>query len=81
LALGRSTVVELWDLPEPIHPGQQVNERRQAGVVGETIEALEISAIRNALDKCGGNRRRAARLLGIGEATLYRKIKKYQVAP
>jgi two-component system, NtrC family, response regulator HydG len=81
LALGRSTVVELWDLPEPICPSQQINERRQAGVVGETIEAFEISAIRNALDKCGGNRRCAARLLGIGEATLYRKIKKYQVAP
>jgi DNA-binding NtrC family response regulator len=81
LALGRSTVVELWDLPEPICPGQQVNERRQAGVVGETIEAFEISAIRNALDKCGGNRKCAARLLGIGEATLYRKIKKYQAAP
>ena len=81
LALGRSTVVELWDLPEPICPDRQVNEDRQAGVAGETIEASEISAIRNALDKCGGNRRRAARLLGIGEATLYRKIKKYQVSP
>ncbi len=80
LALGRSTVVELWDLPEPICPGRQVNEDRQAGAAGETIEASEISAIRNALDKCGGNRRRAARLLGIGEATLYRKIKKYQVS-
>ncbi|MBF9018793.1 MULTISPECIES: helix-turn-helix domain-containing protein [unclassified Oceanispirochaeta] len=31
----------------------------------------------NALEKCGGNRKAAAELLDIGEATLYRKIKKY----
>jgi len=38
---------------------------------------VEIETIREALEKVGGNRRKAAKLLGIGERTLYRKIKQY----
>jgi two-component system, NtrC family, response regulator AtoC len=40
---------------------------------------LEKEAILHALDVVGGNRRRAAELLGIGERTLYDKLKKYGV--
>jgi transcriptional regulator with PAS, ATPase and Fis domain len=42
-----------------------------------SMMAYERSAIENALRMADNNRRRAAELLGIGEATLYRKIKKY----
>ncbi|HEY7529622.1 MAG TPA: sigma 54-interacting transcriptional regulator, partial [Gemmatimonadota bacterium] len=45
--------------------------------VGAKLEELEREAIRRTLDGVGGNRRRAATLLGIGERTLYRKIKEY----
>jgi len=38
---------------------------------------LEIETIREALVRTGGNRRQASKLLGIGERTLYRKIKEY----
>jgi DNA-binding NtrC family response regulator len=38
---------------------------------------LERSAIQEALNQSGGNRRRAAEALGISERTLYRKIKEY----
>ncbi|MBX3156298.1 MAG: sigma-54-dependent Fis family transcriptional regulator [Deltaproteobacteria bacterium] len=40
---------------------------------------LEREAILHALEVVGGNRRRAAELLGIGERTLYDKLKKYGV--
>ncbi|HEY3806991.1 MAG TPA: sigma-54 dependent transcriptional regulator [Kofleriaceae bacterium] len=40
---------------------------------------LEHDAIIAALDHVGGNRRKAAELLGIGERTLYDKLKKYGV--
>jgi two-component system response regulator FlrC len=40
---------------------------------------LEKDAILAALAHTGGNRRKAAELLGIGERTLYDKLKKYGV--
>jgi DNA-binding NtrC family response regulator len=42
-----------------------------------TMEDLEEEAIRAVLEDVGGNRRKAAERLRIGERTLYRKIKKY----
>jgi two-component system, NtrC family, response regulator AtoC len=47
--------------------------RRESG----TIEEIERQAIRRALDEFGGNRRRAAERLGMGERTLYEKLKRY----
>jgi len=46
---------------------------------GMTMDAMEEQAIRATLLQTGGNRRRAAEILGIGERTLYRKIRKYAV--
>jgi transcriptional regulator of acetoin/glycerol metabolism len=44
---------------------------------GMTMEDVEEEAIRTVLAEVGGNRRKAAERLGIGERTLYRKIKKF----
>lgn len=43
----------------------------------KTLEALEKQAITEALLACGGNKRQTAKVLGINERTLYRKISKY----
>jgi DNA-binding NtrC family response regulator len=40
---------------------------------------VERAVIEAALKETRGNRRRAADLLGIGERTLYRKIKEYRL--
>jgi len=42
-----------------------------------SLDALEKQAIRNALQATAGNREQAAQVLGIGERTLYRKLKEY----
>jgi two-component system response regulator FlrC len=44
------------------------------------LAELEREAILHALDVVGGNRKRAAELLGIGERTLYDRLKKYDDA-
>ena len=73
MALGVSEEVEPEDLPEFFFEGSQ-----NFHLPGEdTLEAYERLAIENALKKCGHHRKKAANCLGIGEATLYRKIKKY----
>ncbi|MCJ8501738.1 sigma-54-dependent transcriptional regulator [Desulfatitalea alkaliphila] len=84
VAMGQEERIGPADLPENIHapaptgaatgvPGQA------AGIEGDSLEVYEAAAIRNALTKSGGNRRKAAGLLQIGEATLYRKLKKYGI--
>ncbi|MCG8343091.1 MAG: sigma-54 dependent transcriptional regulator [Chlorobiales bacterium] len=42
-----------------------------------TLDTLEKQAIADALEACDGNKRRTAKVLGINERTLYRKIRKY----
>jgi DNA-binding NtrC family response regulator len=46
---------------------------------GMTMAAVERATIEAALREYKGNRRRAAEVLGIGERTLYRKIKAYNL--
>jgi two-component system response regulator HydG len=46
-------------------------------LVGISIEQAELELIRNTLKMTEGNREKAAKVLGIGERTLYRKIKEY----
>ena len=68
--------------PAPASPGngQPAAPQDRGAVVyrpGMTMDQMERAAILAALQEEGGNRRRAAEVLGIGERTLYRKIKEY----
>jgi len=44
-----------------------------------SIRELEKEAIKKALDKTKGSKRKAAKLLNISERTLYRKLKEYDL--
>ncbi|WP_147820364.1 sigma-54-dependent transcriptional regulator [Salidesulfovibrio onnuriiensis] len=46
-----------------------------------TLETMEQNHIRRILNLHGGSRQKAARALGIGRKTLYRKIQKYALLP
>jgi len=67
---------EWIDKPEPAGP-------QPAGgldtLVGKPLEEIERLFIAETLKFTGGNREEAARLLGIGERTLYRKIDKFEL--
>jgi transcriptional regulator of acetoin/glycerol metabolism len=43
------------------------------------LKETEKSAIMEALKRSGGDRGKAAQLLGIGRTTLYRKLKEYRI--
>lgn len=45
------------------------------------IERAELDAIRRALEESGGNRSKAAEILGLSRATIYRKMKAYRITP
>jgi len=61
--------------------GEDFAEERDAVVYrpGMTMAEVEKAAIEAALRESNGNRRRAAQVLGIGERTLYRKLKAYDL--
>jgi len=84
LLLADGDVVRLDDLP----PAVRMRSRVLAGGLpieipdeGLDLDGLERSLILRALDKCGGNVTRAARLLGLTRRTLQYRLEKIQGAP
>jgi two-component system response regulator HydG len=65
------------NLPREIRPGGGDASANMNSLVGISIEQAEKELIRNTLKMVDGNREQAAKILGIGERTLYRKIKEY----
>ncbi len=68
---------------EVVSPAGEGREPEEADMIairpGMTMEEIEREAIIAVLRQSGGNRRRAAEALGIGERTIYRKIRKYGI--
>ena len=77
-AMNSGPVIHTTDLPTSI-TGVRA---RFSGVSSETrimrIADLEKQAIFGAIETLGGDKLMAAKLLGIGKTTLYRKLKEYQ---
>ena len=73
--------LDVADIPPEIHQVRQLaaGSRVPAGLAGVSLNELEKQAIVDTLAKTKGNREKAAKILGIGERTLYRKIKEYNL--
>ena len=79
LALGSKNLIRTWDLPKKIYALSAKASQKDTKPTRGTLAWYEKKAIQNALTISSENRRNAAMLLNIGEATLYRKIKKYNL--
>ena len=75
VALARGNRVELEDLPEEIR--QAFPKPVLAGETVQQLSEIEKEYILAVLALNDGNQTRTAKQLGIGAATLYRKLKKY----
>lgn len=62
-------------------PGNGGAVPQAASAKVRTINELESIAIENAIHEYNGNLTEAAKALGIGRATLYRKVKQYNIDP
>jgi DNA-binding NtrC family response regulator len=76
--------LDVRDLPPEIHrvhrlPGAASAKPGLTKTPGLSLDEMEKQAIVDALAKTGNNRQAAAKLLGIGERTLYRKIREYDL--
>ena len=80
-------ILDVDDLPLELEPDSPTTPVAQgdtpvgiAALVGRPLEEVEKIFIAETLKLTGGNREQAADLLGIGERTLYRKIKEYHLS-
>ncbi len=75
VALGSGPILHVGDLPSNLHYG--TGDRMPQSDELLPLEELERRAILRALREASGDKLAAARLLGIGKTTLYRKLKQY----
>jgi DNA-binding NtrC family response regulator len=75
VAMGSGPIVHVGDLPSNLHypSSERVPDKDEL----LPMEELERRAILRTLRETGGDKLAAARMLGIGKTTLYRKLKQY----
>ncbi|HOO18375.1 MAG TPA: sigma-54 dependent transcriptional regulator [Phycisphaerae bacterium] len=71
--------IETDDLPESIRGRLDIVPVSAGSMVGLPLAQIERIMIERTLETTGGNREAAAKMLGIGTRTLYRKIKEYDL--
>jgi len=85
VALTDRRILELDDLPAPIaiaesHVLPQLHAMRDATITETSdLEDIERATIARVFSEVNGDKARAGRMLGISRATLYRKLKRYNI--
>jgi DNA-binding NtrC family response regulator len=79
VALSSGPLLHVADLPSNLQHG--TSERAPQTDELLPLDEMERRAILRALKEAGGDKLAAARLLGIGKTTLYRKLKQYDGQP
>lgn len=65
--------------PDVVQTQRSTNEHAPLDAGADlTLETRERMHIARVLDQCGGNRSRAARLLGISRVGLYKKLRRFE---
>jgi two-component system response regulator HydG len=80
VVVSRTSVLKIENLPESIYRSERKPATDMQSLVGMSLREVEKVLIRNTLEQVEGNRQEAAKILGIGERTLYRKLKVYQLS-
>lgn len=80
VALENGTCINPDDLPENFHNlSIEIYRRRPSEI--PTLEEHEKNYILWVLEKCEGNKTKAAKIMGIDRVSLWRKVKRYGIEP
>jgi transcriptional regulator with PAS, ATPase and Fis domain len=81
----QDTFIDMKHLPflecDPLLQAPSSQEQKTVSPLDQVLSRAERSAIITALQEAGGNRVKAAELLGIGIRNLFYKIKKHGIKP
>jgi transcriptional regulator with PAS, ATPase and Fis domain len=87
-AIGDGPILLPSDLPPEVLPGVGAVSQQEAGAPGRADRAEprevadappEVQRIRRALERSGGNRERAAKILGLSRVTLWRRMRELAI--
>ncbi len=85
VALGTQETIELHDLPPAVRQNQESPDPGPAESAADEpsantdLEELERDTIQRVFEQVHGDKARARKMLGISRATLYRKLKRYNI--
>ena len=80
IALGNGRSIDVQDLPPSIRTtSPESTLRPEGGSASNNLEDMERETIRRVFEQAKGDKVLAGRLLGISRATLYRKLKRYNI--
>jgi transcriptional regulator with PAS, ATPase and Fis domain len=79
VTLGDRRLIDVRDLPPSIRDGEESTEGIDSSVSTTALSEMERMTILRVFEQVQGDKVLAGRLLGISRATLYRKLKRYQI--
>jgi len=81
VALGNRRVIDMDDLPGAIASASSGPDSEFTGAVSSSdLEDIERATIQRVFEQVKGDKTLAGKMLGISRATLYRKLKRYNIA-
>src|SRR5229473_3158118 len=83
VALGDQRTIDFHDLPPSITsgvPGDMSSDSPSSGLTTTDLEDIERATIERVFEQVKGDKALAGRMLGISRATLYRKLKRYNIS-
>jgi two-component system response regulator AtoC len=83
VALGDSRTIDIGDLPPTIASASPTQETsgmgNSSGLSSNDLEDIERATIERVFEQVKGDKVMAGKMLGISRATLYRKLKRYNI--
>jgi transcriptional regulator of acetoin/glycerol metabolism len=83
VALGDRRIIDMGDLPPGIVSATSSNELAgeygNSGLTTTDLEDIERATIQRVFEQVNGDKAMAGKMLGISRATLYRKLKRYNI--